>query len=252
METLMLQRLLIGFSVNLIFGIIAFMTEMVDDMGFFGGVVIFTLLYVFLDWQGYVIILAFFSITGLAIQLENKEKAEKGEFELYKAKRPIERVLGRSLAGVIFGAMFFVTNRPEYKFAFVASYATEIFDTVSTKLGKILSKEAVLITNFKKVRHGTPGGISIQGTIFGLISALLVSAAGFITQLLTTFEQLLIVLMGAFIGSTIDSYLNAYSHQNQKRHVPNEFINFFSSMSAGIACIWIQWIFNTVLGVRMW
>lgn len=248
MESTMLARLLIGFVINIAFGIIAFMKEMVDDTGFFAGVLLFTLIYTFLDWQGYVIIAVFFLITGLAIDIENRDKANKGSFELYKAKRPMNRVLGRSLAGAIFACLFFFTDRAEFKLAFVASYAEAIFDTVSTKLGKLLNKTARLITNFKIVPHGTAGAISAQGTLLGALAAFIIGLAGFFTQLIE-FNELLIIVIAAFFGSAVDSFLNLFSVK--KRHMPNEFINFFSSTMAGLICIWIFWILTTILRINI-
>lgn len=240
-----LQRLLIGFGVTLVFGIVAFMTEMVDDMGFFAGVIIFSLIYVFLDWQSYAIIVAFFGMTGLAINIENREKAKKGEFELYKAKRPIERVLGRSLGGVIFAALFFITSQDEFKLAFVASYAEAIFDTVSTKLGKLLSKKARVITTFKVVHHGSPGGVSVPGTILGSMAAFALGSVGLVTRLVE-FNDIIIITIAAFMGSLVDSYLNAVS--SRERRIPNEFINFSGSIAAGIICIVLKFAIQVLTG----
>ncbi|MDD5449346.1 MAG: DUF92 domain-containing protein [Candidatus Omnitrophica bacterium] len=235
-----LYRLLIGFVINVIIGIIAFMREMVDDTGFFAGVILFTCIYVFLDWQAYVIVAVFFFITGVSIDIENKDKAEKGEFELYKAKRPIDRVLGRSLAGAIFAGLFFMTAKTEFKLAFIATYAEAAFDAIATKIGKLLSKEAMLITDFKRVHRGTPGAISRQGTLAGLLAAAILAIAGFFTKMVLL-PQVFIILIAAFFGSMLDSYLNAYSYQKNRIH--NEMINFISSAAAGLLCIVIDWIF---------
>ncbi|NQU73604.1 MAG: DUF92 domain-containing protein [Candidatus Omnitrophica bacterium] len=231
---IMLQRLLIGFAATLVFGIIAFSTEMVDDSGFFTGVLLFTSVYVFLDWQAYVIIVPFFFMTGNAINAENRYKRDRGEFELYKAKRPAARVLGRSLAGTIFAGAFFMTEEGVFKVAFVAAYSEAIWDTVSTKLGQLLNKKAVNIMTFQTVPHGTAGGISHHGTLCGAAAALVLGLAGALTGLIK-FHELLIVMAGALAGMLFDSFLNAFSHQ--KKHIPNELINFLGSASAGLICI---------------
>jgi|GEM_PF-6593031 uncharacterized protein (TIGR00297 family) len=236
MADLIIVKVLIGFVITLLFGIIAFVKEMVDDTGFVTGVILFTFTYVFLDWQAYVIVIIFFLISGISINIENKYKAEKGEFELYKAKRNIQRVSGRCLAGAIFGLLFFATSRPEFQLAFVASYAESAFDTVSTKLGKLLSREAWLITNFKAVHRGTPGAISWQGTLCGILAALILGISAFVVRLINL-PDLFVAILAALLGSAMDSFLNTLSYQ--KRPIPNEFINFFSSMAAGIAACYM-------------
>lgn len=238
-----LLRFLIGFGITLLFGAVAFMREMVDDTGFLTGIILFTVTYVFMDWRGYFIVAVFFVITGLAIEAESKDKAARGDFELYKAKRSVEKVLGRCLAPALLAALFFITGRFEFQLAFVASYAASAFDTVSTKFGQLLSKEAALIIGFKKVHRRTPGAISWQGTVFGAIAAIMIGAAAFFAGLIKI-ADLFVVVISAGIGSYIDSFLNAYSYQ--KRAVPNEFINFFSSMAAGVVAALIFWMVKVV------
>lgn len=238
-----LLRFLIGFGIALVFGAIAFMREMVDDTGFLTGIILFTVTYVFMDWRGYFIVAVFFVITGLAIEAESKDRAAKGEFELYKAKRSMGKVLGRCLAPALLAALFFITGRVEFQLAFAASYAASAFDTVSTKFGQLLSKEAILITNFKKAHRRTPGAISWQGTAFGALAAVIIGVAAFFVGLIKL-GDLLVVLVSAGAGSYIDSFLNAYSYQ--KRPIPNEFINFFSSMAAGVVATLIFWMLKVI------
>jgi uncharacterized protein (TIGR00297 family) len=247
-DTEILLRFIIGFGITLVFGAIAFIREMVDDTGFLTGIILFTVTYVFMDWKGYFIVAVFFIITGIAIEAESKDKAAKGEFELYKAKRPIDKVLGRCLAPALFAALFFVTDKFEFQLAFVASYAASAFDTVSTKFGQLLSKEAVSVMGFKRVHRRTPGGISWQGSIFGILAAVTIAAAAFFIGLLRRWD-VLTVIISACIGSYIDSVLNAYSFQ--KRQIQNEFINFFSSMVGGIAAVLIWWLCNIIFGVKL-
>jgi len=242
-----IMRFVIGVTISATFGALAFMKEMVDDKGFLFGVILFTSIYVFLNWQSYIVIILFFFITAFCINLENNYKANKGEFELYKAKRTSSRVLGRSLAGAIFAALFFLTERPEFRLAFLASYAESVFDTVSTKTGKICSKDAVSILNFKVVHRGTPGGISLTGTFFGAAAALLLITVGVFTGL-GAFNNLLVVLVAAFMGALVDSILNAIAYK--KKRIPNDFINFSSSMFAGISCVLLQWICDVLLGLN--
>lgn len=246
-DTGILLRFIIGFSITLVFGAIAFIREMVDDTGFLTGIVLFTVTYVFMDWRGYFIVAVFFVITGIAIEAESKDKAAKGEFELYKAKRPIDKVLGRCLAPALFAALFFVTDKFEFQLAFVASYAASAFDTVSTKFGQLLSREAVSVIGFKKVHRRTPGAISWQGSVFGVLAAATIAAAAFFIGLVRRWD-LLTLIISACIGSCIDSILNAYSFQ--KRQIQNEFINFFSSMAAGVAAILIWWTFYMIFGIK--
>lgn len=242
-----LQRLIIGFIINLLFGIVAFMREMVNDTGFLTGVVVFTLSYVFLDWMAYPIIIVFFAINSVIITLENRHRARSGAFELYKAKRSSSRVLGRSLAGTIFAGLFFLKNMPEYKLAFVASYAQAIFDSVSSKMGKMYCKTAWSILTFRKVRSGMPGGITAVGILFGLLATGLLCIVGALIKLIEL-KIVWVVLVSALIGDIFDSILNAISYRREYLH--NEFINFFSSMMAGVICVLLGWYFG-VLPLRL-
>jgi uncharacterized protein (TIGR00297 family) len=247
MPDVLLTRLLIGFAINLLFGIIAFTREMVDDAGFFAGIILFTFTYAFMDWRGYLMVAVFFFITGLSIEIENKDKADRGNFELYKAKKSVDKVLGRCLAGGVFAVLFFMTRWSGFKQAFVASYAASVFDAVSTKLGQKISKEAVLVSNFQKVRHGTPGAVSWQGSLLGAAAAVILCAVAFVVGLIR-YANFPLVLISSAIGAYMDSCLNAYSFH--KRRVPNELINFLSSFSAGAVCVVVWWFLAVVLKMR--
>lgn len=109
----------------------------------------------------------------------------------------------------------------------IAHYATCLGDTLASELGILSTEQPVLILKpWKKVPHGTNGGITLWGTlcsilggaIIGLATVLLDTFSGAMTES-STFETsytssyiLTVIQFGAacgFIGSLLDSLLGA-------------------------------------------
>ncbi len=59
--------------------------------------------------------------------------------------------------------------------AYVAAFSAALADTCASELGALRGGNAMLLTTAKIVPHGTPGGVSITGTILGVSAAVLLA-----------------------------------------------------------------------------
>jgi len=129
--------------------------------------------------------------------------------------------------------MTLLTDIPEiYKIAFVAAFATATFDTISSELGQIYGKRPISITTMKTVPVGTDGAISIKGTILGFLSAILIAFEAYFLNLISL-SSIMIVVISAFAGTTIESILGATIER--KKWISNETVNFINTSTG--ACI---------------
>src|SRR5207245_2134658 len=62
--------------------------------------------------------------------------------------------------------------------ALVAALTAGGSDTVASEIGKAWGKSTFLVTTFSRVRPGTPGAMSLEGTAAGLIAAFALAAGG--------------------------------------------------------------------------
>ncbi len=108
-----------------------------------------------------------------------------------------------------FAFLAVATPYPEaFTIAMVAAFATSLFDTTATEVGQAFGRGAVLVTTWRAVPEGTPGGVSLVGTLAGVIGATVLAGAGWAMGLVAAFGALA-VIFGALCGSTLESFLGA-------------------------------------------
>jgi uncharacterized protein (TIGR00297 family) len=121
--------------------------------------------------------------------------------------------------------------------ACVSALAEATADTVSSEIGQALASSrfgtTILITTGRRVSPGTDGGISIAGTLSGVLAAAIVVMA---SPFAYTYGPALCILAGAIAGLIFDSLLGATAER--KGWLNNDLVNFASTVFAA-AVAWI-------------
>jgi len=120
-------------------------------------------------------------------------------------------------------------------FAALAALAEAAADTVSSEIGQVLGGKPWLITTLSRVEPGTDGGVTLEGTVAGAASALLVATVGFwamhgLHQLPGYWVSILLCASGGIFGLLFDSLLGATVER--KGWLNNDAVNFLSTLSA--------------------
>lgn len=133
----------------------------------------------------------------------------------YKKELGIEESGGRSvnpvLANGIIPAFLAVLGNPYY---FISSVSAALADTLATEIGT-LYEDPNLITNFEKVKPGTPGAISPLGQLAAVMGGLIMAGVAillsnlFSTVLFSAPKLIFIATIAGFFGCQIDSFLRA-------------------------------------------
>jgi len=115
--------------------------------------------------------------------------------------------------------------------AFFGAISAALADTLSSEIGMLSKKKPLLITNFKEVKTGTDGGITLLGTGASLIGAISIGIIYYFTfaQSLTGFVA---IVFAGLIGSITDSVLGAIFER--KNILNNTHVNFLASASGAI------------------
>ena len=92
--------------------------------------------------------------------------------------------------------------------ALVAALAAGGSDTVASEIGKAWGRSTFLVTTLGRVKPGTPGAMSLEGTAAGLVAAFLLAAAGAAFGLVPT-SAILIIVAAATAGALVESALAA-------------------------------------------
>jgi len=228
--------------VNISFGLLAHYLKTVNKSGLIGGIVVGTIIYLCLGIGGFLILFTFFTLGSWSSKHKYKWKASHGVAQENKGRRGLKHAVAKGGVGLIMAIMAWLTDMPEvFKIAFVAAFATATFDTISSELGQIYGKRPILITTMKSVPVGTDGAISIEGTILGVLSAALIGAEGYLLHLIS-FSSIIVVVIAAFIGTTVESILGATIER--RKWVSNEVVNFINiSTGAGVSMILAKTLF---------
>ena len=207
----------------------AFAAGRVSRSGAIGGWVLATVIYWTLGWHGILVPLVFFLLGDGATRFGYQQKAAKGIAQEHGGRRSAKNAVANVSAGVIAALLLRSHPEPWWAVAYAATFATAAADTVSSELGQVLGKTPIHPLTFQRVEPGTEGAVSMEGTVAGLMAALICGlvawAAGMPSQPLAV---LLIGLAGA-AGNWVESAVGSVIG----KRVNNELINFFNTVVGG-------------------
>ena len=91
------------------------------------------------------------------------------------------------------------------------------------------------MTTFRRVPPGTDGAVSVEGTLAGVGASAVVAAVAWAVSLVSPAGALAAVA-AAFVGTTLESYLGAWTVQGGEV-ADNEVVNFVNTLAGGVAAI---------------
>jgi uncharacterized protein (TIGR00297 family) len=159
------------------------------------------LIWVTLDWQGYVVVMFYFLVGSGVTRIGMAQKEAEGIAEKRSGARGPENVWGSALTGALcalgvglINSGFLVPNSQYFGFAqykslvpnlqsllllgYVASFSTKLADTTASEVGKTYGKSTFLITTLKPVPRGTEGAVSLEGTLAGIVASVAIAFVG--------------------------------------------------------------------------
>ena len=200
---------LMGVAITIPVAVMAYLARAVDRAGSVAGMLLATVLYVYAGWPGLVMLGGLMVIGTGVTRLGYARKEALGVAEGRGGRRRIGSVLANSGAGVAFAFLAVATPHPAaFSIAMVAAFATALFDTTATEIGQAFGRRHVLVTTWRAVPEGTTGGVSLAGTLAGLGAATVLAVLGWGMGLVAGVGAVAVIL-GAFFGSTLESFLGA-------------------------------------------
>lgn len=240
----MALRLLIAVLVNVALAAAAYAARTVDWSGVIAGFLVGFLIYLFLDWRGYLLLLTFFVIGSACTKFGYKRKAAAKLAQENKGRRGMRHALAN--AGVATACALFSALAPSpaisvvFALAFAGAFATAAADTASSEIGQLLGRRTFLITTFRPVPRGTEGAVSLEGTLAGVFASLVIAALGAALHLFS-WKGVPAVVLAAFVGTTFESLVGAALEKRQL--LDNEALNFLNTLvGALVAVAFTPWV----------
>ena len=196
-------------GVNAITGWLGYRAKTVSRSGAIAGALIGSIIYAGGGAAAWALLLIVFIAASAASRLGLARKEQLGIAE----ERGGRRGAGNAIANVgvaAAAAIAAVTTpyAPAALVALVAALAAGGSDTVASEIGKVWGRSTFLVTTFSRVKPGTPGAMSLEGTLAGLVAAFALAttaaALGLIPQSAT-----LAIVVAATAGALVESALGA-------------------------------------------
>lgn len=194
--------------------------------------------------RGYALVCLYFVVGTLVTKIGKKTKVQEGTYERNEGKRTPASVWGSGLAAAICAvlALAFATGEKGQhlgvllRTGFVASFASKLSDTVASEIGKAFGKTTFLITTFKRVKRGTDGAVSLEGTLAGLFAS--IAYAGLALSLgLIPPAGAVAVTLASFLANNIESVLGATVQQQYSTVLTNDVVNMAQISIAALLAV---------------
>jgi uncharacterized protein (TIGR00297 family) len=118
--------------------------------------------------------------------------------------------------------------------ALVAALTAGGSDTVASEIGKAWGRSTLLVTTLGRATPGTPGAMSVEGTVAGLAAATALAAIGAALGLVPA-SAILAVVAGATAGALIESALAATLEG--PGILNNDMLNFINTAAAAAVAL---------------
>ena len=229
-------------GINLVLAGLSVMAGWISWRGAAAGVVLGIGVYLSAGPAAYVVLCLFFFLGGLSTRLGKGRKEALGVAEENFGRRGVANVLSKGLVAGILTLLFFWTDSMLARVAYTGALAAATLDTVATEIGQWVGGAPRDLRSFRPVPVGTPGAVSLAGTLSGLAAALLVSSVPVLWSWLPG-SALPAVVAGALAGNGVESLLAGAGRDAPGRH---QVLNLYNTLTGAWASGGIWVLFGSV------
>jgi uncharacterized protein (TIGR00297 family) len=123
-------------------------------------------------------------------------------------RRTAQQVFSNGWIGVVLYMMYGLTDQFYWQLLAWSSFAISICDTISSEVGTAIGGKTYNILNFRLMKPGMSGGISVAGTSAGFIALLLLAGCLYFILPVSYIELLWVVATG-MMGMLVDSIMGS-------------------------------------------
>ena len=225
----------LAIAANAVVAAAGYFARTVSLSGALGGAALGSAIYASTGWRGWVLLLATFAAATIASRVRLKHKEAHGIEEAHGGRRGAANAFANTGVAAVAGLLSILTYAEDWALVgFVAALTAGGSDTVASEIGKAWGRRTFLVTTRKKVKPGTPGAMSVQGTVAGLAGAFLLGSLGAVLHLVS-WNALLPIVVGATAGALLESLLAASLEPSGV--VNNDVLNFVNTAAAAYVAI---------------
>jgi uncharacterized protein (TIGR00297 family) len=221
-------------GINSLAALLGYRAGTVSTAGAIGGGVIGAIVYAAGGIAAWGLLFITFVVASVASRFGLERKALLGIAEERGGRRGAGNAFANcGVAAVAALAAIGTPYRDQGWIAFVAALTAAGSDTVASEIGKAWGRATFLVTTASRVRPGTPGAMSLEGTAAGLLAAFALAAVAVAPGLIGA-GAMLPVVAGATAGALVESVLGATLEP--PGILNNDMLNFINTaVAAGVA-----------------
>jgi uncharacterized protein (TIGR00297 family) len=208
-QSVVLTALPWAIAVNVLVAALGHRAGTVSLSGTIVGALIGITIYAAAGRNAWVLLFVTFAVATIASRLGLERKVLLGIAEERRGRRGAGNALAN--CGVATAAAIAVVSTPHPTAALLALAAALVAggsDTVASEIGKAWGRSTFLITSLGRVKPGTPGAMSLEGTTAGVVAAFgLASLAVALGQI--AWGMTAAVVVAATVGALVESMLGA-------------------------------------------
>lgn len=258
---------LLGIGLSSVFGYCAYRKHLLSRTGLLAFIMIGSVLFFGGSFAWLLTMFIFVLSASLLTKYRQQEKLFLDDIVEKTGPRDFVQGIANLGVGTVCAVLYIITSSPVFVFAFLGSVAASNADTWATEIGTLSAERPRLITTWKKVKKGTSGAISKQGTLGGIGGSLVIAICGSLLiyldhQYFFWGKLLTASFLGGVVGFFVDSLLGAtiqaryFSPKHNKvteqvlfRHVwktehiggvtwiNNDVVNFLCSLTGAVVSV---------------
>lgn len=195
-------------------------------------------------------ILVFFVFSSLLSKIKRKNlEIGRKHIEKYSPRNHIQVFANGGFGGILVILNFFFPSQLFYV-SFVSSIAAVCADTWSTEIGIMTKSKTVDILSFKIVEKGVSGGVSLIGTLGGILGASVIAFSSIFWLNMRHFYYIIFIIFAGIVGNLSDSILGASLQAKYKCNVCSEIVEKpFHCKHSALITKGFKWINNDVVNL---
>lgn len=238
-----------GFTLSLIVAYLAFFLTWLTLDATLPVIVVGTIILGFGGWILAISVIVFFITGSLLSRLNRDFEMPDNVSVIPERRRDGLQIWANGFWAALFCVLWFLIPVEQFLGAAFGVIATATADTWATETGIRKPGKTISLKNFKSVKPGTDGGVSLKGSLFAILGSLMIGF--FASQGLGSdpFSTFAVVTISGFLGCLIDSYIGATYQGNQNPENPvslwlsldkdkqNNLVNWVSTGSGGLIAL---------------
>ena len=248
----------------LLLGLLSILLKLVNIFGLIAGLIVGLSAALSTGWLVLAPMILFHLVAGFATKIGYSKKSLIGEAQPSKGARGGTQVLANGAIPAIFSVLFSVSGNFIYLIVAWGALSMKTADTMGSEIGMLSNNTRLIIKPWKKIKPGTPGGITPLGTVASLGGAFISSIIlPFLYPVKSPFLLVISIFLSGFIGTFVDSLLGYFAEEKYRCPVcgvishhkihcdtpgihvggikwfSNNIVNLVSSFIAGILAVFV-------------